>query len=131
MTATQFVNVAMPKMVPGLSAVVNSPPQLLMEWLDEGGRGPMKVDDWRTKPCPSRRALAYETMPVPEGRSDSSLARSAWKTKKPRTVPEGRSDSSLARSAWKTKKPRPVPEGRSDGSLARSAWKTKKPRTVP
>jgi hypothetical protein len=65
MTATQFVNVAMPKMIPGLSAVVNSPPQLLMEWLHEGGRGPMKVDDWRTKPCPSR-SLAYETMPVPE-----------------------------------------------------------------
>jgi hypothetical protein len=29
---------------PSLSAVVNSSPQLLMKWLDEGGRDPMKVE---------------------------------------------------------------------------------------
>jgi hypothetical protein len=60
--------------------------------------------------------------PVPEGRPDSSLVRSAWfGVRKHGPVPEGRSDGSLARSAWfEAGKTWPVPEGRSDGSLARS-----------
>jgi hypothetical protein len=80
------------------SAVVNSPPQLLMEWLDEGGRGPMKVARYEVpgKPKnsgPSRRdALIVAGHAVP------------GKPKKQRPVPEGRSDSSQVRSAWKTKK---------------------------
>jgi hypothetical protein len=47
-----------------LSAVVDWPPRLLMEWRDEGGR------DF----------------------DESSLARSAWKNKKERTVPKGTID---------------------------------------
>jgi hypothetical protein len=41
---------------PSLSAVVNSPPQRLMEWLDEGGRGPMKVARYEVPGKPKKIA---------------------------------------------------------------------------